>query len=419
MIINKRLRIYVVLIFSLLIGYFFGENSSGGAKIDFGILYPYIENLRIDFKEGFYLYVNRPGILIHSPFFNSIISILLKIHNDLTIIKICYLLVCSILPFIFYLIIQTKFKLTNNYVFYISLVIFLSPYFRSSSIWLLGDNLAIIFFSLSTLFFIKSFNEKSNFKNYFLCLFFLILCSYVRYYYCVYALFFLFYFYQDLNKKNFIFLLIFSFLLSLPALVYFYYIIENHNFLSVIFKYGKLNIYSNILIILSIFLFYLIPIVIFDWKLILSYFKKNFFFFFLVLLSIMTIYLLDRFTYFEIITFSSRGGGVFIKFFELLNFEVKLFMSLISFSSIIILDYLFQKERFRNYFLLTVIVFSIPLYALFQKYLDPLIFIIIFGLFKSRILSDMLIKQNINIKFFIFYFFSFYIFSIFYYANVF
>jgi len=418
MIIYKKLGIYIALIFSLLIGYFFRENSSGGAKIDFEILYPYIENLRINFKEGFYIYVNKPGVLIHSPFFNSIISILLKIYNNLTVINISYLLLCSILPFIFYLIIKAKYKLTNDYIFYISLVIFISPYFRSSSIWLLGDNLAIIFFSLSTLFFIKSCGEKNNLKNNFLCLFFLILCSYVRYYYCVYALFFLFYFYQDLSKKNFILLLIFSFIFSTPALIYFYYIIENHNFLSVIFNFGKLNIYSNILIILSIFLFYLIPIVIFNWKSILLYFYKNFLFFFLILSSIMIIYLLDRFGYFEIITFSSRGGGVFLKFFKIVNFEIKLFMSLVSFLSLIILDYIFQKERLYNYFLLIIIIISLPLYALFQKYLDPLIFFIIFGLIRSNILKEMLVKENINIKFFIFYFVSFYVFSNIYYANI-
>ena len=124
MIINKKIGIYIVLIISLLIGYYFEENSSGGAKIDFGILYPYIENLRIDLREGFDIYAKNPAILIHSPFFNLIISILLKIHNDLTFINIGYLFVCSILPFIFYLILKSKIKISNDYIFYISIVIF-------------------------------------------------------------------------------------------------------------------------------------------------------------------------------------------------------------------------------------------------------------------------------------------------------
>ena len=201
MIINKKIGIYITLILSLLIGYYFGENSSGGARIDFGILYPYIEHLRTDLKEGFNIYANNPAILIHSPFFNLIISILLKFSNNLTLINLGYLLVCSLLPFIFYLILKTKIKDESDYLFYISVVIFLSPYFRSTSIWLLGDNLAIIFFSLSTLFFLKSLNDIENLRNYFLCILFLILCSYVRYYYCIYALYFLFNFYQNLNKK--------------------------------------------------------------------------------------------------------------------------------------------------------------------------------------------------------------------------
>ena len=132
----------------------------------------------------------------------------------------------------------------------------------------------------------------------------------------------------------------------------------------------------------------------------------------------MIIYSIDRFTYLEVISFSPRGGGVFLKFFKLLNFDVKFFMSLVSFFSLIILDFLFQKERLNNYLLLIIIIFSLPLYTLFQKYFDPLIFFIVFGLFKSKVLSEMLIKQNINIRFFIFYFFSFYTFSIFYYANI-
>ena len=65
-----------------------------------------------------------------------------------------------------------------------------------------------------------------------------------------------------------------------------------------------------------------------------------------------------------------------------------------------------------------MIIFSLPLYTLFQKYLDPLIFFIVFGLFKSSVLSEILTKQNINIKFFIFYFLSFYTFSIFYYDKI-
>jgi len=418
MIINKKIGIYIVLIISLLIGYYFEENSSGGAKIDFGILYPYIENLRIDLREGFDIYAKNPAILLHSPFFNLIISILLKIHNDLTFINIGYLFVCSILPFIFYLILKNKIKISNDYIFYISIVIFFSPYFRSTSIWLLGDNLAIIFFSLSTLFFIKSVDDAENLKNYFLCLLFLILCSYVRYYYCIYSLYFLANFYQNLSKKNFCLLLIFSLIFSLPAIGYFYYIIENYNFFGVLSNYGKLNVYSNILIILSIFLFYLIPIIIFNLKSIFIHFKENFLFFLLILISLMIIYSIDRFTYLEVISFSQRGGGVFLKFFKLLNFDVKFFMLLVSFFSLIILDFLFQKERLNNYLLLIIIIFSLPLYTLFQKYLDPLIFFIVFGLFKSKVLSEMLIKQNINIRFFIFYFFSFYTFSIFYYANI-
>ena len=84
MIINKKIGIYITLILSLLIGYYFGENSSGGARIDFGILYPYIEHLRTDLKEGFNIYANNPAILIHSPF----LCFYLSAYNPNSVLKI-------------------------------------------------------------------------------------------------------------------------------------------------------------------------------------------------------------------------------------------------------------------------------------------------------------------------------------------
>ena len=43
----------------------------------------------------------------------------------------------------------------KNVTFYITLLLFLSPYFRSSAIWATTDNSGILFFLLSVLYFLK------------------------------------------------------------------------------------------------------------------------------------------------------------------------------------------------------------------------------------------------------------------------
>tara|TARA_B100001063_G_C16776424_1_gene565819 strand:- start:3292 stop:4551 length:1260 start_codon:yes stop_codon:yes gene_type:complete len=414
MILNKKVIIYISLIFSLLVGYYFKEDPAGGGRIDFEVLFPLAQKLIIDFKSGLTFYLSNSFSLIHSPVFTLIVSSLLKFLDSLLVLNIFYILFSSSLPYFFFLILKNKFNLDNNYIFYISVIIFISPYFRSSGIWLLGDNLALIFFSLSVLFYINTFKDKDKIINYFLCLLFLILCSYVRYYYSLYAIFFLINFYQSMKKIDFIFLLFSAFLLSLPALFYLFYVIVNYNFLGSLNNFGSINIYGNILIIFSIIIFYLVPVIISEIFKIISYIKKNKLYFSIIFLFILSAYLIDKNSYMDLIFFSPRGGGLFVKFFNLFNLDLKLFMSLIAFLSFIVLDYLFQGNKLKNYSLLVILIFSLPLVTLYQKYLDPLIYFIIFGLVKSDILYQILKNQKMKLSFFYIYFFSFYLLSLIY-----
>ena len=84
-------------------------------------------------------------------------SFIYKLIDNVIIIKIFYIFLCSFLPLIFF-ILKDKFKLDEKILFIFSLIIFLSPYFRSSAIWLLGDNLSLIFFGLSIYFLINLMN---------------------------------------------------------------------------------------------------------------------------------------------------------------------------------------------------------------------------------------------------------------------
>ena len=162
MIFNKKLSIYLLFSLSLFIGFLFNENSSGGAKIDHEYLFPFINALSLDFKAGLENFLNNSGSLIHSPSFYLIISKLLNTTQSLFIVKILYLIICLSLPFLFYLILREKYDHHDYFIFYFSLIVFLSPYFRSSAIWLLGDNLSLIFLSISFLFFLKIKSKTIN-----------------------------------------------------------------------------------------------------------------------------------------------------------------------------------------------------------------------------------------------------------------
>ena len=143
---NKKISIYLLFSFTLFLGFLFEENSSGGARIDYEYLLPFIKNFSINFELGLETFLNNSGSLIHSPSFYIVVSFFLKMIKSLTFLKILYLIISLSLPYLFFKILKQKFETESNLIFYLSLVIFISPYFRSSAIWLLGDNLSLIFF---------------------------------------------------------------------------------------------------------------------------------------------------------------------------------------------------------------------------------------------------------------------------------
>ena len=414
----KTFAIYALSCFSLIIGLALGENSSGGARIDFEYLFPYVEGFSLSFKNGLETYLSNAASIIHSPVFYILVSFIYKLIDNVLLTKVFYIFFCSFLPLIFFLILRDKFKINKNILFIFSLVIFLSPYFRSSAIWLLGDNLSLIFLGLSILYFNKvdELNYK-NFKNCFLCMFFLILCCYIRYYYCLFSLYFLFLFYQKLKRKYFFLLITISFILSLPAIFYLYYIFLNFDFGATVTNYTRFNTHNNFLIILSILFFYLLPFCILQKKIFFEYLRNNKKQILIFFILYFTLYFIVHLFFKDLINFSPRGGGVFMKIANFNNIDPSLFLSTISFISLVILDYFFRAKRIQNYSLLIILIFSFPIYTIFQKYFDPLFFLFFFGLIKSSEFENILLKgKNILIPTLI-YFSFFYCSSLIYYSK--
>jgi hypothetical protein len=153
------------------------------------------------------------------------------------------------------------------------------------------------------------------------------------------------------------------------------------------------NFYSSIIIVLSIIGFFLLPFFILDLKENLK--KINFFLkkksnlLLILFLTSAFILLCFNFKYEGMI-----GGGIFYKLSNLV-FKNNLFLFIVSFLSLFILIS-FKKDKY--FFLILIIPIIISFgsgFYIFQKYFDPLIYLIFFLLFNKRIIENILNKQLI------------------------
>ena len=97
-------------------------------------------------------------------------------------------------PFaLFFLCLKIKYVNTKKYLLYLlPAIIFISPYFRSSSIWVGPENLSLIFFLASVYFFLRHENEKQNLSFILLNVFFLAIAAYIRPIYSLFSHIFFF-----------------------------------------------------------------------------------------------------------------------------------------------------------------------------------------------------------------------------------
>tara|TARA_B100001029_G_scaffold177905_1_gene183444 strand:+ start:4754 stop:5995 length:1242 start_codon:yes stop_codon:yes gene_type:complete len=404
--------IYILFILSLFVGLIFQENSAGGAVHDINHLLPYIDKFQEGFKTGMQYYLNN--INIHSPFFFILISYLNNLFDNIFYTEILYILISSVLPILFYRILKIKFDYNKNLLFLVSCLIFVSPYFRSSAIWLLGDNLALIFFSISIIYYLKFSNDKNN-RNLYLCITAIIICCYIRYYYALFYFFYLLSVYREINSKFFFIVLTYSFFISIPAFFYIYLIVNNYNFIDTVYTYSKLNYFGNIFTILSIILFYIFPFITSDLKIIKKHYLENKKEIIFLSFPLIIIYFLDIIFNNNLIDFSPLGGGVFIKLLNLIELDLKISLLTISIITILILNFYLRTKLIKNYTLMALFILSFPMYTLFQKYFDPLIYIFLFGLITYSEKKCLLNINKSKLLSIYLYFLSFYFFSLFYY----
>ena len=386
----NSVSLFLFFYLTLLIGFFFGENLNYGSYGDW--LGGNREPIK-DFSNNFtYTFLNFDSYgHRHSPVYLIFLSLFLDLGLDLNQIRLVHLHLCISLIIIFYQCLKLLFtNINNNYLFLLSLIIFLSPTFRSLAIWPDSRLPGLIFFVLTIYFFLK-FRKTDNSKYTWYTCISLVVASYISPNFSVFFVYFFFFFLKKVKFRELSFLLTFNFLASLPILYYIF--ILDVNFLaagktpslnneSINFSF---NLSDKLMIISSIIFFHLSPILIMD-----NFFNqfKNFLDKRFIIIVPLVVCLIYFFNY----QLSYTGGGVFFILSNLL-FDNNYFFYIGSFFFISFVLYI-ASLSLNNFFLLTLLIVSNIQNTIYHKYYEPLIFIMFFTLIKYPGVENFLKKKN-------------------------
>jgi len=399
---GKEIVFFLFLYLTLLISFFLGENSTGGAILD------YINQKKIStaFVNDFESTLLNYGSFStrHSPILIIFLSIFEKFGLSDEFIRIIHLHICLLFPLFFYQTLKIKFSNLDYRIFiFLTGLIFLSPTFRTLAIWPDSRLLGVTFFTISVFFFLKFYEDK-KFIYVILNIIFYTVSAYISPNFSVFSLFFFVSYLKIfglLSLKLFIIILL-NFLLSFPAL--FYVFILKVDFINQGAAIGIdpdknfifINIFNSILLTFSILFFYLIPFLITKIISISNILKmKN-----LILSSLI---FLICFFYFDY-DYNISGGGIFFKISNFI-FSNNSFFYCISFVSIFLIMPIILKN-FENFLIFSLIIISSPQYTIYHKYFDPFFLIAFFLLFKLNLnLNNILLKKHVIIIYI--YFISF------------
>ena len=374
----KLLFLYSLFYLTILLGFYFNEDSLGGAKADF--LYHY--NISQKFSENFFLTYNAYGSNAdgmnarNSPVFWILISYLNNFISS-EFLRLINSSASLLISFLFYRCLIIKFKNVDKFwLFYFSCILFLSPTIRSVSIWPSTLNWGLVFFLISLLNYLKFVNTSDNRKDLYVyyTVFFIAISAYLHPSFAVFYIFYLFNFVKHYKFRIITFyILLFSLTLSAPSLFY----IVSKDFLSSFqaaqgiqtANIQSLNLANKILIVSTMVFFFIIPVL--NLKILINRIKKIK----LKVLSIIFICCLINIYLFNYPAFDSGlGGGFFYKASNVLfrNNIIFYISSIIAIISI----YLLLEKNFYNYLLLFILIIYTPQLTIYNKYYDPLILII-------------------------------------------
>ena len=417
---NFKLYIFIVIFFTILlflIGFFFQENSAGagGFKGDFQHVWSNLSLFKnYDFRDALKATAGQDEIKYISSR-TPLIYILNAYLNPLTESKYSYIIsifIFSIFSYcLFYFSLKNKYqdKINSSFIVFLSCIILLSPYFRTSSYWGLEENFGIFTIFISFIFFtrIKNKNKSANNFDMLLLAFFSSLCVYFDHKLLIIPLFFLFSLIIEdiisLRKK--INLSLFYLVFSIPFM-YLIYLWGNIIPVRDAEARGTLQtIYiENIGYSLTIIAFYFVPFLFLKKKNIFFILKNkiknpNIYVFFIFLI----IYVLILIN-FNSIERDLLGNGIVYKFSIIIfdNFELSRIFLYFSFFVSALIIYLYIDNVKDYIFIFYLILSSILVTPLLQEYFDPLILILILLFFNTKIYFNFTKLLFIYLYFFIF-----------------
>ena len=411
------LLLILLSILSFFIGFIYGENSAGAGTLqgDFDGLWKNLQTfLNNDIftalkftaefdPENYYKSSRPPLIYILHKLFNPFIE------NKIIFIKSVFV-ISLLAPVLFYLCLKQKFKSESNLLLIlISSTILLSPYFRTSAYWGLEENYGLICLLISFLFFNQFLsNTNHSWKDYYLLFFttfFSSLCIYFDQKLIIIPLICFFHIlFSGKNLKLKILLFVFYFIFSLP---YIYLAISWESIIPSIDAQGrgigKRLYFEHIGYAVTIIAFYLFPFLLYKNANFFDTFKnffserKNYYF-----ISLFFIYLLYLLIFYNYDNEVNLGKGFIHKTALLLFKEIYIQEIFIYFSFfvswIIVLIYVnnnLNDKLIIFYFILLSIIIS----PILQEYFDPLIILMAFTFFGSRLI----INFKYSILFFLYF----------------
>ena len=405
-------------------GFFTNENSAGagGYNGDFKLIW---SNLLL-LKEGLFTNIDNPAYndsrsplsyILHI-LFNPFIDNKHEFRNSTFVISL-------IVPYLLFLAIKENFKkLRFSITLLLAVTVTLSPYFRTTAYWSLGENYAIIFVLLTYLFYSKLINNIQNFnerqKNFYI----LILCflsSIVVYFdqKLVFIPFLVLYLILNLRLKTNLkfFTFFYFFILSLP---YFYLMFLWQGLIPTSANTArevgtKLHLFHPGFCLLILFTA-IFPF-IFLKKLSLKDLKKKLFLkrnIYLLYLFFSYVIVCVLFGNFENLRIEGKGAFHKISLLLIEDVSLRLFITTVFF----LISFIFILITFENLndrlILFFLILSSLFIFPFYQEYLDPLIYILIFSFFKSKF---EIIKVKL-IYFLTFYYFLFSLSAKYYYSVI-
>ena len=394
----KDKLIFFLSLVTLLISFFFNEDGTGGgAKGDFEVTYGFIlalqDNLLSDPKDW---------TLVHTPLHFIILSFVTRIISNTDLLRLLFCLFSSLIPIFFFLSItcSEKNKLLKTNIIILSSIILLIPSFRYASIWANDLITSLFFFILSIYFFKKWEINKKKFidKNSFFQILFLVLATYTRQYFAVFFLYFLFRYFLFFSYKEFIKLFLICVISSVPVFYYTYLFPELLTGQHISYKAISYFVLGNS----SIMSITLLPIIILN----LIYRNINFKKLLLPsLLSFIVIVILS----FNFNPFNWQGGGVNYMISNKV-FNNNIFFYITSFITLTTFIYL-SKENRENILILTILIFMFFSMQVYQRYYEPMFFIIFFTLVKTNLI-DIFYRKLIPLLCLLFYFVIYYLITI-------